>query len=276
MAQVRANGLDIEYDTFGDSDAEPILLIMGLGSQMIAWPRDFCRALAEGGHFVVRFDNRDVGLSTKFDGVKAPGPIRFLLNRILGLPLRAPYTLDDMTADAVDTLDALGLAPAHVVGASMGGMIAQIMAASHPSRVKTLTSIMSSSGDPDLPTARREVTKQLSRRPKSTDRNDLVAHLAESFRVILSPGYPRTDEELKALIVESLDRSFYPEGLARQVAAIVADGSRVERLSTIDARTLVIHGKEDPLVPVECGFSTALHIRGASCSTSLASSFYSC
>jgi pimeloyl-ACP methyl ester carboxylesterase len=142
-------------------------------------------------------------------------------------------------------------------------MIAQIMAASHPSRVKTLTSIMSSSGDPDLPRARREVTKQLARRPRSTDRDDLVPHVVESLRVILSPGYPRPDEELRALVVESLDRSFYPEGLARQLAAVVTDGSRVERLSTIDAPTLVIHGKEDPLVPVVCGFSTALHIRGA-------------
>jgi pimeloyl-ACP methyl ester carboxylesterase len=263
VAQLRANGLDIEYDTFGDSDADPLLLIMGLGTQMIAWPPDFCNALAEDGRFVVRFDNRDVGLSTKFDGVSAPRPIRFLLNRIFGLPLRAPYILDDMAADAIGVLDALGLERAHVVGASMGGMIAQIMAASYPSRVKTLTPIMSSSGDPDLPTARREVRKQFSRRPKSNERGDLIAHLLKSFRLITSPGYPRTDEELKALIVESMERSFYPEGVIRQVAAIVADGSRVERLSTIDAPTIIIHGKEDPLIPVDCGFSTALHVRCA-------------
>jgi pimeloyl-ACP methyl ester carboxylesterase len=168
-----------------------------------------------------------------------------------------------MAADAIGVLDALGLEAAHVLGASMGGMIAQIMAASYPSRVRSLTSIMSSSGDPDLPTARREVTKQLSRRPKSSERDDLIAHLLESFRLITSPGYPRTDDELRALIVESMERSFNPEGITRQVAAIVADGSRVERLSTIDAPTLIIHGKEDPLIPVECGFSTALHIRGA-------------
>jgi pimeloyl-ACP methyl ester carboxylesterase len=263
MAQVKANGLDIEYDTFGHPKDDAILLIMGLATQMIAWPTDFCTALAERGHYVVRFDNRDVGLSTKLDEMKAPSLIRFLLNRHFGFPIRAPYTLEDMASDAVGVLNALGLSAAHVVGASMGGMIAQVLAASHRDRVKTLTSIMSSSGDPDLPRARREVRKQLTRRPKSTDRDELISHLVESFRVILSPGYPRTDDELEALVVESLDRGFYPEGVARQAAAVVADGSRVERLATIDTPTLVIHGKEDPLIPAVCGFSTALHIRGA-------------
>ncbi|MFZ1862950.1 MAG: alpha/beta fold hydrolase [Polyangiales bacterium] len=264
MAQLTANGLQIEYDTFGDPDADPILLIMGLGTQMIAWPPAFCNALAEAGHFVVRFDNRDVGLSDKLDGIKAPGPIRFLLNRIFGLALRAPYTLDDMAADAVGVLDGLEIPAAHVVGASMGGMIAQIVAASHASRVKTLTSIMSSSGDPDLPGARREITKHLfSNRPKSNETDDLVEYLLQSFHLLMSPEYPRTDGELRPLIIENLERSHYPEGFKRQLAAIVADGSRVERLSTIEAPTLVIHGKEDPLIPVECGFSTALHVRGA-------------
>lgn len=263
MAQVRANGLDIEYDTFGDPAATPILLIMGLGTQMIAWPRELCRALADGGYFVIRFDNRDVGLSTKLVELKAPGPVRFLLNRVFGVPLRPPYSLGDMAADAVGVLDALGLGAAHVVGASMGGMIAQIMAASHPGRVRTLTSLMSSSGDPDLPKAKREVMRQLSRRPKSTEREALVAHLVESYRVVLSPGYPRTNEELRALVVESLERGFFPEGTVRQAAAIVSDGSRVKRLARIDAPTLVIHGKRDPLIPPECGFSTALHIQGA-------------
>jgi pimeloyl-ACP methyl ester carboxylesterase len=186
------------------------------------------------------------------------------LNRLFGLPIRAPYSLGDMAADAIGVLDALGFGSAHVVGASMGGMIAQIMAASYPDRVKTLTSIMSSSGDPKLPGARRGVLKQLfSGRPKSNEKEDLVEFSLKSFRLLTSPGYPRTDEELRALIVESIERSYYPQGLTRHIAAVVADGSRVERLSTIDAPTLVIHGKEDPLIPVEGGFSTALHIRGA-------------
>ncbi|KPK16645.1 MAG: hypothetical protein AMJ62_04680 [Myxococcales bacterium SG8_38] len=264
MAQLKANGLDIEYDTFGDPRGDPMLLIMGLGTQMVAWPPAFCDALAEAGHFVVRFDNRDVGLSTKLDGVKAPGALRFLLHRMFGLPLRAPYTLEDMAADAVGVLDALDIGAAHVVGASMGGMIAQIMAASHPVRVKTLTSIMASSGDPDLPGARPEIRKHLfSARPKSNGREDLIAYVLESFRLLMSPEYPRTDEELRPLIDESLERSHYPEGFKRQLAAIVADGSRAERLSAVEAPTLVIHGKEDPLIPVDGGFRTALHIRGA-------------
>jgi pimeloyl-ACP methyl ester carboxylesterase len=264
MAQLSANGLQIEYDTFGDSNAEPILLIMGLGTQMIAWPPAFCNALAEAGHFVVRFDNRDVGLSTKLDGLKAPGPFRFLLHRLFGLPLRVPYTLQDMAADAVGVLDALDIPAAHVVGASMGGMIAQLVAASFPGRVKTLTSLMSTSGDPDLPGPPREISRHLfSERPKSNEMDDLVPYLLKSFRLLMSPEYPRDDEELRPLIVESLERSNYPQGFKRQLAAIVADGSRVKRLSTIEAPTLVIHGKEDPLVPVDAGFSTALHIRGA-------------
>lgn len=264
MARLTANGLEIEYDTFGDSDADPILLIMGLGTQMIAWPPAFCQALAEAGHFVVRFDNRDVGLSTKLDGVKAPGPLRYLLHRLFGVALKEPYTLQDMAADAVGVLDALDIPAAHVVGASMGGMIAQLIAASYPSRVKTLTSIMSTSGDPDLPGPRREVSKHLfSNRPKSNEMDDLVPYLLESFHLLMSPDYPRTDEELRPLIVQSLERSHYPEGFKRQLAAIVADGSRAERLSTIEAPTLVIHGKADPLIPVDGGFSTALHIRGA-------------
>lgn len=262
MPKLKANGLALEYESFGRPEADPVLLIMGLGTQMIAWPPDFCEALADGGHFVVRFDNRDVGLSTKLDQLNAPGSFRFLLSHA-GLPLQAPYDLSDMAADAVGVLDALGLQAAHVVGASMGGMIAQIMAASYPSRVKTLTSMMSTSGDPDLPRPRAEVAKTLSRRPKSEDKDALVEHLLESFRVLSSPDYPQTDQELRALIEEATERSYYPEGVKRQMAAIVADGSRVERLHTIDVPTLVIHGKQDPLIPVECGFSTALHIRGA-------------
>lgn len=264
MAKLEANGLQLEYDTFGEAGADPLLLIMGLGTQMIAWPPDFCETLAQAGHFVIRFDNRDVGLSTKLDGVKAPGPIRFLLHRFFGWPLGAPYDLQDMADDAVGVLNALGISAAHVVGASMGGMIAQLIAVSHPDRVKTLTSLMSSSGDPDLPGPRPEVRKHLfSGRPKSNQMEDLVPYVRRSFKLLMGSEYARTDEELTPLIVESLERSHYPAGFKRQLAAIVADGSRVERLSRIEAPTLVIHGKDDPLIPAEAGFSTALHIRGA-------------
>ena len=154
MAQLQANGLQIEYDTFGDPDHAPMLLIMGLGTQMTSWPPDFCNALAAHGHYVVRFDNRDVGLSTKFDGVRAPGRLRYVLNHFFHADLRPPYTLEDMAEDAAGVLDALDIDAAHVVGASMGGMIAQLLTVGHPQRVRTLTSIMSTSGRRNLPRAR--------------------------------------------------------------------------------------------------------------------------
>ena len=264
MAQLSANGIQIEYDTFGDAGAEPILLIMGLGTQMTAWSTDFCDALAAHGHCVIRFDNRDIGLSTKFDGAQAPSRLRYVMHHLFQMPLRAPYSLDDMADDAAGVLAALGLESAHIVGASMGGMIAQLLTVRHPQRVRTLASIMSTSGDPALPRARPDVVSHVfTSRPNTGDRTAMLNHLTQSAQLISSPGYPRSDEAWRELITASLERSFYPLGFVRQMAAIVADGSRVERLQTIDKPTLVIHGSEDPLVPVECGVDTAKHIRGA-------------
>jgi pimeloyl-ACP methyl ester carboxylesterase len=264
MAQLQVNGLQIEYDTFGDESAEPLLLIMGLGTQMTAWSPDFCNALAGHGHYVVRFDNRDVGLSTKFEGARTPSRLRYLMNHIFHTGLKAPYSLEDMASDVAGVLDALDIESAHVVGASMGGMIAQLLTIGHPERVTSLTSIMSSSGDPKLPTARREVVKQLiTKRPNTSDPEVMLEHTIRSLKLISSPGYPRSDAEWRELITASLARSFYPQGFLRHMAAIVADGSRVQRLTTIDKPTLVIHGSDDPLVPVECGIDTARHIKGA-------------
>jgi len=264
VAQLMANGLQIEYDTFGDSGAEPILLVMGLGTQMTAWTPDFCDALAAHGHYVIRFDNRDVGLSSKFDGYKAPGRLRYALHHWFNTPLKAPYTLDDMAYDAVCVLDALEIEAAHVVGASMGGMIAQLMAYSHPERVQTLTSIMSTSGDPGLPGPRSDVAKHIFlKRPRRGDRNATCRHLVRSLQLIASPAYPRSEAEWRQLVDAALDRSFYPQGFLRQTAAIFADGSRVRRLMKIEAPTLVIHGSADPLIPPEGGVDTARHIRGA-------------
>lgn len=264
MAQVQANGLQIEYDTFGESGHDPVLLIMGLGTQMTAWSPDFCNALAAHGRYVIRFDNRDVGLSSKFHGAKAPGRWRYFLHHVFKAPLNAPYSLDDMADDATGVLDALGIDSAHIVGVSMGGMIAQLMTVKSPQRVKSLTSIMSTSGDPKLPRPRREVIRQiLMKRPKSGDPEQLIEHLVESFQMIGSPAYPRSEGEWRELISAAVRRSSYPQGFRRQVAAIFADGSRVERLTAIDRPTLVIHGSDDPLVPVECGIDTARHIAGA-------------
>jgi pimeloyl-ACP methyl ester carboxylesterase len=265
MAQLGVNGLQIEYDTFGDARADPMLLIMGLGTQMTAWSTDFCNALAAYDHYVIRFDNRDIGLSTKFDNTKAPSRLRYVMHHLFRTPLRAPYSLGDMADDAAGVLTALGLESAHIVGASMGGMIAQLLTVRHPQRVRTLTSIMSTSGDPALPRARPDVVKHVfTSRPNTGDKDAMLRHLTRSAQLISSPGFPRSDEEWRELISASLQRSFYPMGFVRQMAAIVADGSRVERLKTIDKPTLVIHGSEDPLVPVECGIDTAKHINGAS------------
>lgn len=264
MPQLPVNGLQIEYDTFGTVNDEPLLLIMGLGTQMTAWSPDFCNTLAAHGHYVIRFDNRDVGLSTKFHGAKAPSRFHYMLNHIFDRRLKVPYSLTDMASDAAGVLDALDIESAHIVGASMGGMIAQLLTAGHPERARSLTSLMSTSGDPKLPSARPEVVKQLFlRRPAKSDPAVLLEHSIRSLQLISSPGYPRSDDDWRELVSASLARSFYPEGFARHVAAIIADGSRVQRLKTIRKSTLVIHGKDDPLVPVECGIDTANHIKGA-------------
>lgn len=264
MAKLQVNGLQIEYDTFGESNGEPLLLIMGLGTQMTAWSPEFCIALVAHGHYVIRFDNRDIGLSTKFDGAKAPGRIRYAMHQIFHTRLSTPYSLEDMASDAAGVLDALNLDSAHIVGASMGGMIAQLLTAGNPQRVRTLTSIMSTSGDPKLPAARPDVVKHLVlSRPDTSDPAVMFEHTVKTLKLLGSPAYPRTDEELRALITASQARSFYPPGFARQMAAIIANGSRVEQLKTIKRPTLVIHGDEDPLVPVACGVDTAKHIRDA-------------
>ena len=262
MAQLQSNGLTIEYDTFGDRGADPMLLIMGLGMQMTAWTPDFCESLASRGHYVVRFDNRDIGLSTKLEGAKAPGRLRYLMHHVFHANLRAPYSLQDMATDASGVLDALDVDAAHVVGASMGGMIAQLLTVGHPERVKSLTSLMSTNGKPGLPRANPELVKHMfTGRPNTGDPTVMLDHTVATAKMLGSPGYPRSDQEWRELIGASIERSFYPQGFIRQMAAIVDDGSRVERLKHINAPTLVIHGREDPLVPVEAGIDTARHIR---------------
>jgi len=264
MAQLQANGIGIEYDTFGSPDAEPVLLIMGLGTQMTAWTAGFCESLAQRGHYVIRFDNRDIGLSTKLDHLPVPGHLGFLASLLFRRPVKAPYSLADMAKDAAGVLDALRVPAAHVVGASMGGMIGQLMAYHHPERVRTLTSMMSTSGERGLPRARRDVTRQVfMSRPPANDREALIRHLVRTRKLIASPCYPRSDEEWREVVVAALERSFYPPGFGRQLAAIIADRSRASRLRQIRVPTLVVHGKDDPLVPVEHGVDTARHIPGA-------------
>ncbi|MFA9200736.1 MAG: alpha/beta fold hydrolase [Cypionkella sp.] len=263
MSQITANGIAIEYDEHGDPAAPPILLVMGLGAQMTLWPQELVEALAARGFRVIRYDNRDIGLSHKFEGAKAPGMLRLMLSARFGLKPRVPYTLADMAADGIGLLDALGIDQAHVVGASMGGMIAQHMAFSHPERVLSLTSIMSTTGNRKLPPADREAIAALTRRPQSTDEEVLVEHGLKVARAIGSPAYRPDEERLRERTRALIKRSFYPAGMPRQFAAIIADGDRRERLRSVTAPTLVIHGEADPLVPLAGGEDTARSIAGA-------------
>jgi len=263
MSSVQANGLTIEYDEFGDSAAPAMLLIMGLGTQMTAWPESLCRGLADKGYRVIRFDNRDVGLSTKFDGIKVPGPVRWRLMHMLGMRLRPPYTLSDMADDATGLLDALGVGRAHLLGISMGGMIAQIIAGTRPERVRSLTSLASTSGAPGLPGPDPRLARHMFTRPRNATRDYLIDHAVETWRMIGSPAYPMTDLERRRKAMEALDRSFYPEGYRRHLAAVLGSGERSELLSRIVAPTLVIHGDCDPLIPADCGRDTARHVPGS-------------
>jgi pimeloyl-ACP methyl ester carboxylesterase len=260
---VRANGIELAYDEFGESRNPVILLIMGLGTQMIAWPEEFCRGLAERGYRVIRFDNRDIGLSQKMDGVRVPHIVKVAAYSRLNLPIKVPYRLDTMAHDAIGLLDALDIGAAHLVGASMGGMIAQVMASHFPLRVLSLTSIMSTSGRKSLPGPQRKVALHMLRRPRTTNTSVLLDHSMRTWRLIGSPAYPPTDAALREKITLSFQRSFYPAGHTRHMAAIMASGDRVAVLKKVRAPTLVIHGKADPLVPVAGGIDTAHLVRGA-------------
>lgn len=262
-ASVEANGIEIVYDTFGEaSAAPPMLLIMGLGAQMIAWDEEFCAALAARGYWVIRFDNRDVGLSTRFDEAGVPDIPALMQAAAQGEAIQAPYTLRDMADDAVGLLDALGIESAHVVGISMGGGIAQEMTIHHPDRVRTLTSIMSSTGDPQLPPPKPEAAAILVT-PAPTDRAGYIESSIKTWRVLSGPGYPLDEDRTRERAGRSFDRGLSPDGTARQLAAIMASGSHKEALKSVQVPTLVIHGDADPLVPVEGGIDTADSIPGA-------------
>jgi proline iminopeptidase len=264
MTAATANGIAIEYESLGDPSAPPILLIMGLGMQLVAWPDAFCQGLVEQGFRVVRFDNRDCGLSSKIRVRKQPNLVTAFAAAWLRLPVRAPYTLHTMAADAVGLLDALDIRRAHVVGVSMGGMIAQVIAATYPERVLSLTSIMSSSGSRKVSRPRPDAKRALLSKPRDPgDPESVIDHLVGVFGIIGSPGFPSTREELREQLARNVRRGYYPAGVTRQLVAIIASGDRRKLLQKITAPTLVIHGAEDPLVPVEAGRDTARHIAGA-------------
>lgn len=260
MPQIKANGLQLSYETFGSASHPALLLIMGLGGQLVLWPDAFCEELAQGGYHVIRYDNRDIGLSDKLDHLGKPDLMRAGLRHTMGLPVKAPYLLDDMAADAIGLLDALKIKTAHVVGMSMGGMIGQVLAAKHASRVRSLTLIMTSSGNPRLRQPSLRVRLRLMQRPKQLDRESLIRFGMDTWRLIGSPGYPSSDAELRDRVARQLDRNQHPRGYVRQIVAVMASGSRVKLLARVKAPTLIIHGADDPLVPVPAAHDLKRHI----------------
>lgn len=262
MSAVRANGITIEYEESGPRDAPAIVLIMGLGMQLVAWSQSLCEGLARRGFRVIRFDNRDAGLSSKAPSLPRLVTTTMLARALLGLPVRPPYTLKDMASDTVGLLDALGLDRAHLIGASMGGMIAQLVAIEHPDRVASLTSIMSTSGNRSLPGPQPKVLRALLW-PRSRNTAIAISRGVAFFRMVNGRGYPASDAELRARVERGVRRSYRPDGLTRQLLAILAAPSRVRTLRGIRAPTLVLHGDEDPLVPVAAGEDTAANVPGA-------------
>jgi pimeloyl-ACP methyl ester carboxylesterase len=264
MPQVRANGIDIEYESIGRAGDPAVLLVMGFAAQLVGWPESLCRGLAAEGFRVIRFDNRDIGKSTHLTEIAPPNLQAMMAEREAGRWPAAPYSLDDMAADAAGLLDALGIARAHVVGASMGGMIAQLAAINHPAKVKSLVSIMSTTGRPDLPPAKPEAFAAIMTPPASLSREDRIAQGVAAMRAIGSPGFPASDAELRETVARGVDRTPYdPLGVARQMAAVVAAGPRDERLKALKVPALVIHGADDPLIPASGGEDTAKSIPGA-------------
>jgi pimeloyl-ACP methyl ester carboxylesterase len=255
---VPANGIQIAYETLGDRGARPLLMVMGLGAPMLVWHPDLCGLLAGRGFFVIRFDNRDVGRSTHLHDAAQPD-IRGVLRR--GDVSSAAYTLDDMAEDGFGLLDALGVTAAHVLGASLGGMIAQTMAVRHPGRVLSLTSIMSAPS-PALANPTPEAGATLTR-PPATSREGAIARAIDVARIIGSPGYPPDDEWRAELAGRIWDQGLDPAGVMRQWMAILASGDRTEAVRGIKIPALVVHGESDPLVSVAAGRRTAELISGA-------------
>jgi pimeloyl-ACP methyl ester carboxylesterase len=256
------NGIDLCYEIFGAADAEPMLLIMGLGAQMVLWDDDFCRQLAARGFRVIRFDNRDIGKSSHLSGGKRLTPLELLKLRFLKIPVAAPYRIRDMAEDAVGLLDALGIKSAHLVGLSMGGMIAQEIAISFPQRVRSLTSIMSTTGNPKIPPPTREAAAVLMAPPPTT-RDEYLVRFAQTWKVLRVGSFPQDEALDRARAERTFERGLNPAGVGRQLRAILASGSRKERLHAVKAPTLVIHGTVDPLVHPMGGQDTAASIPGA-------------
>lgn len=260
MTAILANKIELEYESFGREADPAILLIMGLGGHLTRWNLELCDLLVARGYRVIRFDNRDCGLSTHFSDAPVPD-LRALQN---GQPVTLPYTLDDLVADSVGLLDALGIKQANVAGASMGGAIAQLAAANYPERVISLTSIMSSSGNPALPAPTpAAATALFAPLPRQRDRESIVADSIARYETLESPAYPTERGRLRQLFADEYERNFDPRGVARQLAALIANGDRRSLLQTITAPSVVLHGAADQLIPLACGEDVARNIPNA-------------
>ena len=273
MTRIDTNGIYIECDTFGDASNPALVLIMGLSGQMILWDEDLCRGFADRGLYVIRFDNRDTGLSAKIEDPVPMMSEKMLAAAFKGEKIHPPYTLGDMALDAFGLMDGLGVKQAHVLGASMGGMIAQTMAVMQPDRILSLTSLSSATGNPDVGAA---VSPDIGAAGASgvdqgfaplqappSERSAYIDYLVNGMRELSGPGYAFDDNEARVLAARCYDRCYYPQGTFRQLMAIMASGNRRPSLCRIAVPTLVIHGDCDPLVPVEAGIDTAEAIRGA-------------
>lgn len=257
-----ANGLQLAYERFGEPDRPAVLLVMGLASQLVLWPEDLCQALVDAGYQVIRFDNRDIGLSTKLTGQRAPSIPSLVLRRKLGMDVQVPYRLKDMAADAVGLLDALELDTAHVVGASMGGMITQIMAAEWPERVSSAGLLMTTTSHPSLPQPSWRLQRRLMRK-RPADTAAAIEQGVQTYRLIGSPGIRQTDDEIRDKITRQVQRNVCSGGVIRQLAAIIASPHRAELVRRISQPTLVLHGADDPLIPVAAARDLTDRIPGA-------------
>lgn len=258
----KANGINLCFQTFGERCDPPVVLIMGMGAQMVGWDEDFCELLAQQRLFVVRFDNRDSGKSTRFDRAGVPDVMAAMTRAWLRKPVEAPYLLSDMARDTAALMDVLGIDRAHLVGASMGGTIAQVLAIEQPHRVRTLTSIMSTTGDPALPSPGFAVLSTVFK-PAPRDLAGYTEHYVATWKHLRGGHFPEEEVRDRARAARNHERGLCPDGGARQLVAILASGSRREALKAVTAPALVIHGDVDPLVPIAGGIDTARSIPGA-------------
>jgi pimeloyl-ACP methyl ester carboxylesterase len=262
MAQAKANSIHIEYETFGDPSSPPLLLIVGLSAQLIYWDEEFCKQLAQAGLYVIRFDNRDSGLSTKFEAAGLPDMSDILRKLMSRQKVTPPYTIDDMAADAVGLLDALKIEKAHLCGMSMGGMIAQSLAIHYPQRVRSLISIYSTTGNPQLPQPKPEVMSLLLT-PPPRDRDLFIQFELDLFRALTGPRFGFDEKWIRATMGKAYDRAYYPQGTGRQLVAVMTQSNRKAALQDLKVPTLIIHGDSDPLVSVEAAKDAADAVPGA-------------